>query len=78
MGKNKTTGWQPIDTAPRDGTAIFVCCKVFMCPEWHPDEVWSDRWGPTCSSDDTEFGWQFAADAPTHWMPIPPKGGVNV
>lgn len=69
--------WQPIETAPRDGTAIFV---------WATREGWRDnprmvaaRWyhsanswyvygcGPTKHSEQ----WLDSCN-PTHWMPLPP------
>ena len=62
------TGWQPIETAPKDGSDILI---------WQPkeDEQFVVYW------DDVEDGWRFSprhvlADEPTHWMPLPaPPGG---
>lgn len=59
--------WQPIETAPKDGTEIIACQSG--TPEvglilWDADEAcWlepADEWsGPN---------W-----LPTHWMPLPPS-----
>lgn len=59
--------WQPIDTAPRDGTKILGC-------EAHDGEPYLQviEWG--------QFGWVFADGEygmfPTHWMPIPEPPNV--
>ena len=54
--------WQPIDTAPRDGTAVLLCH-----PAWDMFEVgvynavarrWQQRTGDLI-------------DTPTHWTPLP-------
>lgn len=64
--------WQPIETAPRDGTPILAFwrhggdktrCSVIR---WHKDEWWtfaSPGLHNLCAHTDTE---------PTHWMPLPP------
>lgn len=50
------TTWQPIETAPKDGTVIDL---------WYPDfGRLADQWY------DADDGW-FVAPNPTHWMPIP-------
>jgi hypothetical protein len=68
-------GWQPIESAPRDGTLVFlwdareqdeidrVAVGKWLGPEDHhsiPGGMWAYR-------VDTMW-WQFF---PTHWMPIP-------
>lgn len=64
-------GWQPIETAPKDGTVILAC------DEW--GGMFVVKWtacGPKGQWDLTEVG-SYATDAwpssdPTHWMPLPP------
>jgi hypothetical protein len=62
--------WQPIETAPKDGTTVIVCRRAGKSRwrMWHPDEVWSDTWGRI---RDDEYNWQFAMEDPTHWIPLP-------
>jgi hypothetical protein len=63
-------GWQPIESAPRDGTNILVWWPAQMhCPvtaHWNTGK-WSDAgigWKLT--------GWGMAMQTePTHWMPLP-------
>lgn len=55
--------WQPIATAPKDGTAILgwwgtECMIVDWC-------VVVERWGSTHDGED-----MFEPE-PTHWMPLP-------
>jgi Lar family restriction alleviation protein len=67
----RASGWQPISTAPRDGTEVLLW---FSGPETatpHGRKIgrWSGRvhgfpWNCGASS--------FPADAPTHWQPLPP------
>jgi hypothetical protein len=61
--------WQPIETAPRDGTEVF--CFI---PE--------HNWGALKVGEDykllsfiQDVGWVNRAyhnEKPTHWMPLPP------
>ena len=57
------TEWQPIDTAPKDGTTVLgwwadECMIVDWC-------VFVERW---CSTHDSE---DLFMPEPTHWMPLP-------
>jgi hypothetical protein len=52
-------GWQPIETAPKDGTAILLCGAGVRLGFWN-----GRSW------DDGDF-FNDLGDAFTHWMPIP-------
>ncbi len=63
--------WQPIETAPKDGTAIIVCGsydregreQMLAAPaRWRGDLKWMRHKG---------FGFSSQCH-PTHWMPLPP------
>jgi hypothetical protein len=59
-------GWQPIETAPKDGT-IFMAFE--QCSEAQRYECW---WGNPFIGD-TRLYWMDWADSevsPTHWMPL--------
>lgn len=69
-------GWQPIETAPKDGTEVLCYSpgnKAAMIinarsEHWHVDYV-NKRW--------SAFYHQYPEAPYTHWMslPTPPKGG---
>ena len=75
--------WQPIETAPKDGTAILVWCpgtvdsvhvSKLMVAVWDPDEWNADdvrgafRYNRYDSGVYGVLDWD---DEPTHWMPLP-------
>ncbi len=67
--------WQPIETAPKDGTSILVVDHGGTVRE----AGWWDRWygdtsnpGWMIANCDEEYGIYVAA---THWMPLPPPPG---
>ena len=58
--------WQPIETAPRDGSAILVAVGRFIyCVEWNEEFEW---W----AVDDNKLGpFRLRGQAPTHWHELP-------
>lgn len=62
----KAGGWLPIETAPKDGTAILVSEGRFCwCVEWNEEFDW---W----AVDDNKLGpFRLRGAAPTHWQPLP-------
>lgn len=71
--------WQPIETAPKDGTPIIGKCltSVFDC-RWvssdeaayldgGPPESYEAGWGPLDCPSDLVY--------PTHWIPWPGPSG---
>ncbi len=71
--------WQPIETAPKDGTEILVWGVTFLEPGAHK-AYWSDnRYNePTpqmawciANSQDRDYNTADEVRSPTHWMPLP-------
>lgn len=70
--------WQPIETAPRDGTGILVwtergCFSVEWngpsLPRFEQNEsAYSDGWYVDNGSRDL---YDLRGPSPTHWMPLP-------
>lgn len=73
--------WQPIETAPRDGTDVHVISKKWLIPvpaHYVSHEYLKEAYG---NADYLETGWYpsmaFLFDLPeetiepTHWMPLP-------
>lgn len=62
--------WQKIETAPKDGTWVWVFWPTATWPESSPRDIYcvaqwaDDRW--VDADDFREF------TLPTHWMPLPP------
>ncbi len=71
------SGWQPIETAPKDGTPILVYCRFekIVVADWGESSVWSNRktgqgmeW---CYSEcEGEYNSRYTCE-PTHWMLLP-------
>lgn len=65
--------WQPIETAPQNGTRIILMWEPFGGVSEHVElGRWSERSGWV-----NTYGHAFTG-YPTHWMPLPaaPKGGA--
>ena len=70
------TGWQPIETAPRDGTEILMTNGVDVS-----SGQWFSEYGGTYdqegapNGDERDAGWMDWIGGmqpdPTHWMPLP-------
>lgn len=66
-------GWEPIATAPKDGTTVLVwgLALEFEEPSWYKASFKGDYW------DDPKPYWHWGAPgyvgcvAATHWMPLP-------
>jgi hypothetical protein len=70
--EQESRGWRPIETAPKDGSAVLVyfpdigVCEVLWSTQVFEDGFWS--------VSDNKFedrplrGW---STEPTHWMPVP-------
>lgn len=65
--------WQPIETAPKDGTSILVAVYEESGDYWGEDIV---AWNPTNGWDSAGYDWDHSQI--THWMPLPepPKEGL--
>jgi hypothetical protein len=74
--------WQPIDTAPKDGTKILAyhkCDYLYSTGERKTFEcIEIVRWGEVMQWDnpEDEYDWMTGSNFdeqinPTHWMPLP-------
>ena len=62
--------WQPIETAPKDGTNFLACSptsSVFWA-HWANGVVDSSSWHESHG---------YMARTATHWMPVPAPVGLN-
>jgi len=72
MPERREEMWQPIETAPKDGTPILIACSYGLgvrIGQWHDyhDNANTRQLGP-------RWGFLFIAGRdvdPTHWMPLP-------
>lgn len=74
------TDWQPIETAPRDGTRIDLWGRNLLHYAKRGERIVNVDWGTVrdwmgCEREDWRHG-RGEGFRPTHWMPIPapPRG----
>jgi hypothetical protein len=73
------TTWQPIETAPKDGTSVLLCSTADVDQSWPHRVSWWDsgpeRWAiEHRPRPDLGDGWTetvYAEFFPTHWQPLP-------
>ena len=61
-------GWQPIATAPKDGTQVIVAGSDWAALGSHRDDIWWTHAGFIGSRPTRSNG---RAEAPICWMPLP-------
>lgn len=59
-------GWQPIETAPRDGTLVH-CWAPAVAGDYPQPVQRLDRWEGKYAG----FGWMRPGQPYTHWRPLP-------
>lgn len=61
--------WQPIETAPKDGTTIDLWLQA---GERIADARWNrDAWRFWCQDEFESMDWIKIVGRATHWMPLP-------
>lgn len=63
--------WQPIDTAPKDGSQILLADRLVAADGYFE---------PSANNDKGSWIWPYVLRNPTHWMPLtnlPPKQEVS-
>lgn len=63
--------WQPIGTAPKDGTPVDLWCRVRNGRPVRLTNMWFTPSTGWRTDKRNEWKEQIAKDA-THWMPLPP------
>jgi hypothetical protein len=75
--EREACGWQPIETAPKDGTVIDLWCggERYADCQWYKNE-----WREYRYDDFDSLALLPVERLPTHWMPLPtaPKDKVKV
>jgi len=62
--ENRSSEWQPIETAPKDGTSVLVVNGYWIITaHWHRSQCWATC-GPTYEPIPYD-------ELPTHWQPLP-------
>lgn len=77
-----TPTWQPIETAPKDGTMVLTWDgRAHNIAEWKPKRNYEDDANGV--DDPTHGRWEYITedmgedDPPTHWMPLPEPPAVT-
>jgi hypothetical protein len=60
-------GWQPIETAPKDGTMVDLFASIEDCSGRAPNYYWSGK----IRAWRYMHGGEIAPHHVTHWMPLP-------
>lgn len=69
---SSTTEWQPISSAPHDGTDVILAHWLDDIPLWVAVSSWLDLSGKESSqADDGYWHCEVREGVPTHWMPCP-------
>lgn len=63
----RTSGWQPIETAPKDGSFILLLTPYGIIQGHWNDDCWNQN---VCDST-YEMACAVISADPTHWMPLP-------
>lgn len=73
--------WQPIETAPKDGTAILAYTNSEVLSLYWSDSIWAAVNNPVQKQGG---GWVQEVNrsdtyvyCPTHWMPLPPPPALT-
>lgn len=64
-----TGGWQPIETAPKDGTNILTFARDQYGITYFGVAQWAEK-NPDFPNTVSGWFWPYAIK-PTHWMPLP-------
>jgi hypothetical protein len=60
--------WQPIESAPRDGTVVLVWTRE----GYHLASYFTGRFGGWVEKDAHYLLTEDTTGLPTHWVPLPP------
>lgn len=63
--------WQPIESAPRDGTSVLTY-PHFLVTHWEDDPEVIDQAGWVRDYDNERDIYRAIRHKITHWMPLPP------
>lgn len=64
--------WQPMETAPKDGTTILICGFGNVDQKYFVADVrWNDYENDWCLFDPAADTHNWPCYSPSHWMPLP-------